>query len=249
MRSTTLPPDRDARSRAPRWPPQLLMDGARQRPTVGVLEVVGARCRTTSKAGHFSFLGAAHHSSVARLGCRAAGGSPDEWRRGRRGQRRPRRHCRAGARPWRDCGGSGGRSERWRQRVKMPLWPLGRRGLADGARVLIVAPNGTADHLHHARRRCGTPRGRRTLQRGTRCAPGGGRASSRPFTPERALSVGEIGRQRGRPAASSIVASSALTLPISDSTVPVECFSDLTSRNASDPAALAQGRRSTSTAH
>jgi hypothetical protein len=27
MRSTTLPPDRDARSRAPRWPPQLLMDG------------------------------------------------------------------------------------------------------------------------------------------------------------------------------------------------------------------------------
>lgn len=112
---------------------------ARQRPTVGVLEVVGARCRTTSRAGYFSFLGAAHHPSVARLGCRAAGGSPDEWRRGRRGQRRPRRHRRAGARPWRDCGGSGGRSERWRQRVKMPLWRLGRRGLADGARVLIVA--------------------------------------------------------------------------------------------------------------
>jgi hypothetical protein len=166
---------------------------ARQRPTVGVLEVVGARCRTTSRAGYFSFLGAAHHPSVARLGCRAAGGSPDEWRRGRRGQRRPRRHRRAGAPALERL--------RW---VRRPVGAVAAKGedaaVAVGAagpgrraRVLIVAPNGTADHLHHARRRCGTPRGRRTLQRGTRCAPGGGRASSRPFSPERALSVGEIG--------------------------------------------------------
>jgi hypothetical protein len=156
--------------------------------------VVGARCRTTSRAGYFSFLSAAHPILQLRDSAAAPPGEA------------PMSGGAVGAvnvdlvataervpRPWRDCGGSGGRSERWRQRVKMPLWRLGRRGLADGARVLIVAPNGTADHLHHARRRCGTPRGRRTLQRGTRCAPGGGRASSRPFSPERALSVGEIG--------------------------------------------------------